>query len=57
METSPLLDKKCKQGNSLVVQWLGLYALTVEDLGLIPGWGTNIPQAMQCGQKKKKQKT
>ena len=23
-------------------------------LGSIPGWGTKIPQAMQCGQKKKK---
>ena len=26
------------------------------DLGLIPGWGTKIPQAMRCSQKKKKSK-
>ena len=38
-------------GNSLVVQWLGLHAFTAEDLGSIPGQGTKIPQAMQCGQK------
>ena len=40
--------------NSLAVQWLGLSAFTAEDLGSIPGWGTKIPQAVQCGQKKKK---
>ena len=28
-------------GNSLVVQRLGLCALTTEGLGLSPGWGTN----------------
>ena len=30
-------------GNSLAVQWLGLYAFTVEGLGLIPAWRTKIP--------------
>ena len=28
--------------NSLVFQWLGLHALTVRDLGLIPGQGTKL---------------
>ena len=27
-------------GNSLVVQWLGLCALTARVWGSIPGWGT-----------------
>ena len=39
-------------GNSLVVQWLGLRTLTAKDLGLIPGWGTKMPQAVWHGQKK-----
>ena len=39
-------------GNSLVVQWLGLSALTAEAPCLIPGWGTKIPQAGRCGKKK-----
>ena len=30
------------QGNSLVVQWLGLCALTAKGPGSIPGWGTEI---------------
>ena len=38
--------------SSLAVQQLGLHALTVEDLGSIPGWGTKIPQAIQSSQKK-----
>ena len=41
-----VLLKLVFKGNSLVVQWLGL-----EGLGLIPGWGTKIPQASQHGQK------
>ena len=32
-------------GNSLVAQWLGLYAFTAKGPGSIPGWGTKIPQA------------
>ena len=39
-------------GNSLVVQWLGLRALTAKGLGSIPGRGTKIPKAEWCGQKK-----
>ena len=34
-----------------MVQWLELHAFTVVGLGLIPDWGTRIPQVMQCGQK------
>ena len=41
-------------GNSLAVQWLGLRAFTSEGLGSIPGWGTNIPEAVWYSQKKKK---
>ena len=37
--------KNSAYGNFLVVQWLGLGAFTAEGLGLIPGWGTKIPQA------------
>ena len=37
-------------GNSLVVQWFGLWASTAGGKGLIPGWGTQIPQAARCGQ-------
>ena len=42
-----------KDGTSLAGQWLGLLAFTVEDLGSVPSWGTKIPHAVQCGQKKK----
>ena len=38
-------------GNSQAVQWLGLHASTLGGIGSIPGQGTKIPQAMQCGQK------
>ena len=40
----------------MVVQWLGLCAFITEGLGSVPGWGTKILQAVQCGQKKKKVK-
>ena len=43
-----------------MVQWLGLCAFTAEGPGSIPGRGTKIPQAGQCGQhpppKKRKEK-
>ena len=41
-------------GNSLEVQWLGLGAFTAGALGLIPGQGTKIPQAVQRGQNNNK---
>ena len=40
----------------MVVQWLGLCTPTARGKGLIPGWGTKILQATQCGQKIKKKK-
>ena len=40
-----LKKNKKKLGNSLAVQQLGLSAFTVKGPGLIPGWGTKIPQA------------
>ena len=36
------LQKEVKDGNSLVVQWLGLSALTAVGPGSIPGQGTRI---------------
>ena len=43
-----------KKGFSLAVQRLGLHASTARGMGLIPGWGTKMPHAMQHRQKKKK---
>ena len=43
-------------GISLEVQWLKLCTSTAQDMGLIPGWGTKIPQGRWQGQKKKKDK-
>ena len=39
----------------LLVHWLGLYALTAEGPGSIPGWGTKTPQGVQLGQNRTKQ--
>ena len=47
---------EAERGNTLVVQWLGLGAFTVEGPGSIPAQGTNIPQAMWYGGKKKEVK-
>ena len=41
-------------GTSLAVQWLGLSTSTAQGAGSIPGQGTKIPQAVWCGQIKKK---
>ena len=49
------LPNYSNNGNSLEVQWLGLWALTAGGLGSIPGRGTKIPQAAQCGQKQQQQ--
>ena len=48
----PILLSKT-YGTLLVVQWLGLRASTARGMDSIPGWGTKIPHAMQCGQKNK----
>ena len=40
----------------LAVQCLGLYTLTAEGLGSVPGQGTKIPQTAQGSQKKKKKR-
>ena len=48
-----LKKKQWGSGNSLVDQWLGLWALGAEDLDSIAGWGTKIPQAVQWGKKNK----
>ena len=37
---------------SLVVQWLRLHASTAGETGYIPGWGTKIPYASWCNNKK-----
>ena len=39
-------------GNSLVVQWLGLHAVTADGLDSFPAWGTN-PTSCVAQEKKK----
>ena len=56
-QTAGEFCKNPKQGNPLVVQWLGLHALTAEGLGSIPGQGTQIPQAARLSQRKRKRLT
>lgn len=41
-------------GNSMVVQWIGLYIFTAKGLDLIPGWGTKILETAWHNQKRKK---
>ena len=43
----------CKTGTTLVVQWLRLRVSKAGCMGSIPGWGTKIPHATQCGNKRK----
>ena len=38
----------------MVIQWLGFCVLVTESLGLIPCWGTKIPQSTWCSQTNKK---
>ena len=45
---------KRSSGTSLVVQWLRLHTLGAGGVVSIPGWGTEISQAVQCSQKKEK---
>ena len=40
-------------GNSLEVQWLGLYTFTAKGCEFIPGGRTKMPQVTRCGEKKK----
>ena len=51
-----LLTIKMGMWTSLAIQWLRLYASTAESPGLRPGQGTKIPQAMNRGGKKTKNK-
>ena len=44
--------KSYQKGIPLVIQWLGLCALTAKGLGSISAWGTKIPHAAGCGQNK-----
>ena len=37
-----------------MVQWLRFHTFKAEGVGLIPGLGTKIPDAAQCGQGKKR---
>ena len=48
------LELKVCVGTSLVGQGLRPCVSKAEGMGLIPGQGTKIPNAMWCGQKKKK---
>ena len=51
-----LLVKNMSMGTSLVVQWLRLHASTAGDTGSIPGGGTKILHAAQCGKTNKQTK-
>ena len=42
------------KGTSLAVQCLRICTSTAGGTGSIPGWGTKVPHAVWCGQKKKK---
>ena len=44
--------KNIDKGGFLAVQCLGLQAFTAKGVGSIPGWGSEIPQAMLEGNKK-----
>ena len=48
---------KSIQGTSPVVEGLRLHDSTARGKGLIPSWGTKIPQAALLGQKKTKKTT
>ena len=41
-----MLKNPPDKGNFLVVKWLGLCTFTAKGLGSMPGWGTEILQAM-----------
>ena len=39
----------------MAVQWFGLNTSTAGGSGLIPGWGTEVPQVCSIAKKKKKE--
>ena len=43
-------------GNALLVQWLGLQALTAKGPASVPGWETKIVPAVQCTPKNQERK-
>ena len=45
--------KEHEHGTPLAVQWLRLRTSIAGGTGSIPGRGTKIPHAVQCGKKKK----
>ena len=48
-----LISQNVPAWTSLAVQWLRLHASTAGGMGLIPGGGTKILNAVQCGDPKK----
>ena len=52
-DVSTLVCKMRLTGTSMVVQWLRLGTSNAGDASLIPGYETEIPCDMQCGQKTK----
>ena len=50
------LKEKRFLGTSLLVQWLRHHTPSAGGPGLCPSWGTKIPHAAQCSQKRKKEK-
>ena len=52
-----LMTEALGPGTSLMAQWFNVLRFHCRGgMGSIPGWGTNIPQAPQCGQRRKKEK-
>ena len=54
MQKTPQTSSRLKGGllgTSLAVQRLRLHASTARTMCSLPGRGTKIPRAMQCGQK------
>ena len=41
----------------MAVQWFGLNTSTAGGSGLIPGWGTEVPQVCSIAKKRKKKTT
>ena len=56
LTSHPAPAQETPLGTSQAVQWLRLHASNAGGMGLIPGWGTNIPHASPCGKKGEKKK-